>query len=67
MNLDFCVVTHTPGWLPKLFLFPLVQLKALHSIGELKKKKAGEKPHSGACTVLNVAAMLSSLQHPVFC
>jgi len=33
----------------------------------VEKKKAGEKPHSGACTVLNVAAMLSSLQHPVFC
>lgn len=34
MNLGFCVVSHTLGWLPELFLFPRVQLNAPESAAE---------------------------------
>lgn len=45
MNLDFCVVRHTLGWLPEIFLFPCVHLNTPESAlpHQRTKKKMQER------------------------
>lgn len=59
MNLDFCVVSNSPGSLPEILLFPCVHLSSPESAAQHRKNKktAREKPHTGACTAQYVAAV----------
>lgn len=67
MNLDFCVVSSSPGSLPEILLFPCVHLSSpemLHSIG--KTKKLQERSLT-LVRVLHSMFLLYLLFPPVFC